>query len=318
MIGDICAVSDGAVRRDRLSCEKERQPLGLDRCPCVFGAASFAPFHAKTCRLYKKWTIYPSTDDCPIVEAASAQRGHHINEENTIIISTKHRESTFAAARMEENESLPANGLGSEAISDAAALPMDVDSDDIDEDADSSDGNWSSGSSFNEDSDDESILTYDAADDESINFVRPNRRSGWTTSCYSDDKGPFSHPDGEGSWRMDPEDSYSDYTLVVVSKETEVERTYHVHKFTLAHGQCGCDYFAALFRTTCRENVEGSSRFTFPTETANAFPDFLILSIILATWATSLCSTGNSRRISTEVIYFLCERWLCTLVAAVC
>ena len=159
--------------------------------------------------------------------------------------------------------------LGGEEIT--AALPIDVD-----EDAESSDGNWSSGSSFNEDSDDESILTYDTADDESINFVRPKAgRSEWTTSCYSDDKGPFSRPDGEGSWKMDPEASYSDYTLIVVSKETGKQRIYHVHKFTLAHGQCGCEYFAALFRTPCREIVERSSRFTFPTEITNVFPDFL-------------------------------------------
>ena len=155
-------------------------------------------------------------------------------------------------------------------------MPMDVDSDDFDEDGNNSDGNWSSGSSFYDDSDEESILTFDTDDDTSINFVRADKRRGmWSSRCYSPEKGPFSRPDGEGSWKMDPEDSYSDYTLIVMSKETEIERTYHVHKFTLAHGQCGCEYFAALFRFPCRENVDGTSRFTFPTEVTNAFPDFL-------------------------------------------
>ena len=186
---------------------------------------------------------------------------------------------------MEENESVDppvppppapdsASVFGAEAITNAAALPMDIDSNDIDEEEESSDGNWSSGSSFNDDSDDESILTYDTADDESINFVRPaGGMCDWGT--VDSDREPYVRPGEEGSWRMDPEESFSDYILIVVSDETGEERTYHVHKFVLAHGSFCCDYFSALFRTPCCENEKGTSRFSFPAEVAKFFPDFL-------------------------------------------
>ena len=203
--------------------------------------------------------------------------------------------------------------LGGEEIT--AALPIDVD-----EDAESSDGNWSSGSSFNEDSDDESILTYDTADDESINFVSPKAgRSEWTTSCYSDDKGPFSRPDGEGSWKMDPEASYSDYTLIVVSKEKQGSSAFTMFinlPLPMASAVVNILLLSSelLAEKLWRDPVGLPSLLRLPT----SFLTSLTLSIILATWETSLCSFGDLRGLFTAAIYFLCEVWLCTLVAVVC
>ena len=188
---------------------------------------------------------------------------------------------------------------------------------------DNSDDDWSSGSSFTGSSDDESILTYDTEEADSINFVRPrNNRNEWGFSMDSFDDDPYRLPEEEGSWRMDPEDSYSDYTIYVTSKETGEERTYYVHKFILAHGPCGCEYFASLFRTPCRENKDGFSRFVFSSDVANFFPDFLDIiyqpsflknvDLYYHKFEETLYG-GNLLQLRSLALYFGCRKLLSTV-----
>lgn len=133
-------------------------------------------------------------------------------------------------------------------------LPMDVDSD---EDGDSSDGNWSSGSSFDDDSDGESVFTFDSA--ESITYVRAKGHTVIHVCEGSYER--FERPNGELSWRMDPKENFSDYTLVVRTSDTGKESRYNVHRAILAFGQFRCDYFAKLFRSSFRENQDAISVF---------------------------------------------------------
>mmetsp|Transcript_945 Transcript_945/g.2639 ORF Transcript_945/g.2639 Transcript_945/m.2639 type:complete len:548 (-) Transcript_945:44-1687(-) len=230
----------------------------------------------------------------------------------------------------EDEEAIIPRGLPDAHPPLAAATPASVDvtaaegptvdakSDGSKED-DSSDGNWSSGSSFTGCSDEESVLSFDTADADSINFVRPSGDKSHWGSIHSTRDKPYSRPEGEGSWRMDPEDSYSDYTIIVTSEGTSQERTYYVHKFILAHGPCGCEYFVSLFRTPCLENADGFSRFVFPSEVANFFPDFLDIiyqpSYVenISLWYRKSGENlygGNLLPLRSLALYFGCDRLL--------
>ena len=144
---------------------------------------------------------------------------------------------------------------------------------DISED-ESSDSTWTSSTS-DDDSilSDDSILTFDSA--ESMTYVLPSSEHKNACYVFRSDTQRFSRPESELSWRMDPDDTFSDYTLLVESEEDGEENKYHVHRNILAHGQRRCDYFAKLFRSPFRENEIAVSHFIFPADVARVFPDFL-------------------------------------------
>ena len=76
-------------------------------------------------------------------------------------------------------------------------------------------------------------------------------------------------------WRMDPECSYSDWTVEIVVLDLDGKKnersTYHVHKGTLA---VACSYFAKLFRNSYAECETSTSKITLVKEAADAFPPF--------------------------------------------
>eukprot|EP00563_Minutocellus_polymorphus_P020564 CAMPEP_0197721162 /NCGR_PEP_ID=MMETSP1434-20131217/4311_1 /TAXON_ID=265543 /ORGANISM="Minutocellus polymorphus, Strain CCMP3303" /LENGTH=238 /DNA_ID=CAMNT_0043306131 /DNA_START=157 /DNA_END=870 /DNA_ORIENTATION=- len=176
----------------------------------------------------------------------------------------------------------------------AISLPAEEISED-----DMIESNWSSGSSFSDsNSDEESILTFDTA--ESITYVLAAGDEG---QCYNFDSDPwYSRPDGELSWRMDPNECFSDYTLVVETEEDGEKETYHVHRAILAFGQRRCDYFSKLFLSSFRENQDAVSHFIFPTDVAAFFPDFL--DILYNPQYTKNISTNNVSALRKLSFYF--------------
>jgi hypothetical protein len=85
-------------------------------------------------------------------------------------------------------------------------------------------------------------------------------------------------------WRQDPEESYSDWTLLISYETTdENEKTatktdeYHLHKGILAVGPRKSEYFARLFKAGGRfaESSSNTSRIILTELEANAFPHFL-------------------------------------------
>jgi hypothetical protein len=63
------------------------------------------------------------------------------------------------------------------------------------------------------------------------------------------------------SWRIDPKESFSDWTLEIVRKNSAGKvDTYHVHKCILAFGPRRSDYFATLFQQQMQENAINTSR----------------------------------------------------------
>jgi len=149
----------------------------------------------------------------------------------------------------------------------ATSLPDDDDHDDDDESLIS---NWSSGSSCRS-LDEESILTFDTAD--SVLSVLAKGNTG--RCCILKGSKPFVRPNGELSWRMDPIECFSDYTLIVQAEENGERQCYSVHRAILAFGHFRCDYFAKLFRSSFRENQDAESLFIFPSKITAFFPDFL-------------------------------------------
>ena len=49
------------------------------------------------------------------------------------------------------------------------------------------------------------------------------------------------------SWRHDPDESFSDWTIVVTSEDDNRVTMYHVHKYFLGVGTHMCEYFQGLF-----------------------------------------------------------------------
>jgi len=88
------------------------------------------------------------------------------------------------------------------------------------------------------------------------------------------------------SWRLDPDISYSDWTIEILQEtggggednESKAMSTYNVHKNILSVGAKKSDYFTALFRSTMNpeEARTKTSRITELNKlAADAFPDFL-------------------------------------------
>ena len=88
------------------------------------------------------------------------------------------------------------------------------------------------------------------------------------------------------SWRHDPEESFSDWTIVVTSEPREgnegietdgtptpTSETYHVHRLVVGAGPRKSNYFLRLFKTKGLKEAQAStSHITLERSAANAFP----------------------------------------------
>mmetsp|Transcript_15717 Transcript_15717/g.24447 ORF Transcript_15717/g.24447 Transcript_15717/m.24447 type:complete len:658 (-) Transcript_15717:629-2602(-) len=96
------------------------------------------------------------------------------------------------------------------------------------------------------------------------------------------------------SWRLDPEESLSDWTIVVTSKISRQVSTYHVHKNFLGAGVRRSQYFARLFRrtatTTFAESSNSTSTIELEDSAATAFGDMLDF----------LYSSSKAAKVTTE------------------
>ena len=77
------------------------------------------------------------------------------------------------------------------------------------------------------------------------------------------------------AWRMDPEESYSDWIIEVIGKDSGSKAVYHVHKLALAIGPRKSDYFAGVFRHTSELSESTKSTLTLEDSAAAVFPNFL-------------------------------------------
>jgi len=94
--------------------------------------------------------------------------------------------------------------------------------------------------------------------------------------CTEDD---ISTAEGPLLWRMDPKNSWSDWTIVVVTNEQDGQTLYHVHKALLASGPRRSRYFRRLFRTDeiATDQASKKCQIELPLLSARAFPLFLDL-----------------------------------------
>ncbi|GKY93949.1 hypothetical protein MPSEU_000361800 [Mayamaea pseudoterrestris] len=132
-------------------------------------------------------------------------------------------------------------------------------------------------------------------------------------SDTSDDEDTTPLPEGGGclSWRMDPENSFSDWTIEivydttgddgVVSTKTDV---YHVHKCHLAGDPRKSGYFVSQFIKGGRfaENGESKSRIELNELAAKSFPD--LLDYLYCAESTPKISTDNATALSFLSKYF--------------
>jgi len=81
-------------------------------------------------------------------------------------------------------------------------------------------------------------------------------------------------PEPELSWRLDPKDSHSDWT-VVVRTDGQPDAKYHVHRCQLSVGPRRSDYFAAIFKTNMSEGASAESELVLQHSAAEAFPKLL-------------------------------------------
>lgn len=104
-------------------------------------------------------------------------------------------------------------------------------------------------------------------------------------------------------WRGNPEDTYSDWKIELISHQEEegtkpvVVGTYHVHKFILACGSRKSEYFASLFQNVHRysEFNTNTSRIELSERAAKAFPSFL----------DYIYQTGGLRAITSKTVIAL-------------
>lgn len=80
----------------------------------------------------------------------------------------------------------------------------------------------------------------------------------------------------ELTWRLDPEQSLSDWTVILTSKTTGEVKPYHLHKNILAVGPRKCDYFVGVFRKTkTQEIANNKTEMTMEGPAFDCFPHFL-------------------------------------------
>lgn len=93
--------------------------------------------------------------------------------------------------------------------------------------------------------------------------------------------GSASEADEKLSWRSDPLESHSDWTVVVkVERDakqavSEANSKYTVHKNTLGFGPRKSEYFATIFQTNLKEGAAQESELVLPRSAADAFPEVL-------------------------------------------
>ena len=84
------------------------------------------------------------------------------------------------------------------------------------------------------------------------------------------------------NWRMDPEESYSDWSIEILVGE-KIYRTYHVHKAILSMGSKRSEYFARLFSNkNLKEHEAQRSRIELEELAAKAFP--VMLDYVYSLW----------------------------------
>jgi len=103
--------------------------------------------------------------------------------------------------------------------------------------------------------------------------------------AYDSDREPPAIDDDElQTWKLDPQESHSDWTIEIVSettteggKVTTKTDTYHVHKHVLSTGPRKSEYFTRLFQNEGRfaESQSKCSRIELHELAAKAFPAFL-------------------------------------------
>ena len=116
----------------------------------------------------------------------------------------------------------------------------------------------------------DSQLTVDSDDEFESHHPRRNKRK-W---------GQPEHEDYEdAAWRLDPEESHSDWTVVISVNNDgagSVHDTYHIHKMVLSVGSKKSDYFCRAFQTkNLKESQEKTSRIELEEVAAKAFPVML-------------------------------------------
>lgn len=88
--------------------------------------------------------------------------------------------------------------------------------------------------------------------------------------------GSASEADEKLSWRSDPLESHSDWTVVVFSDAkqavSEANSKYTVHKNTLGFGSRKSEYFATIFQTNLKEGAAQESELVLPRSAADVFP----------------------------------------------
>lgn len=82
--------------------------------------------------------------------------------------------------------------------------------------------------------------------------------------------------DDELSWRMSPEQSYSDWSLRVKHSGHKQRDVYHVHKYVISNGLYRSDFFANLFRSRdSPKSGHGNTTIELDHKVALAFPEML-------------------------------------------
>lgn len=103
-------------------------------------------------------------------------------------------------------------------------------------------------------------------------------------------------------WRLDPEESFSDWTIEITVEASEDIYTFHVHKSYLATGLRKSEYFVRLFSQAKRfsESKTETSKIQLNRMAAEAFP-------VMLDWVYAV---GDNLKVSTEnatALHFLGE-----------
>jgi len=133
-------------------------------------------------------------------------------------------------------------------------------------------------------------------------------------SYDSDAEPPPPIPSVRSSWRLDPEESLSDWTIQIIVRANhtstssgdgdEITTTYHVHKFFLAVGPRKSEYFATLFSKGGRfaEAKDCTSRIPLDELAARSFP--ILLDYLYSETYVLPLDTNNATAIHSMAKYF--------------
>jgi hypothetical protein len=140
-----------------------------------------------------------------------------------------------------------------------------------------------------EDDEDSETPTEKTTDDESSSETKEIR--SFDLEDESCDGGIFDYDDevsmleaakdeeeeDELTWRLDPEVSLSDWTVILTNKVTKEVKPYYLHKNILAVGPRKCDYFVGVFRKTNRTQEISSNKTEMSLDGPpfDCFPQFL-------------------------------------------